>query len=258
MKKTVLVILISVMLVAAALLAITFIPKAVDDRSLTVGVVDTSAVISYQNSDGKWDGINCAVIEQIAAEIGYTVEFKEISWSHRDTLLKNGDIDCYIGDSAILSDKNISTDVFVYSIQTLIYKDVFAVDNIDSQTIKNYPCAVQIDSFNYNYLLSSGSKNIKKYNSQPDIITAIKNDTCSVGIIDYGIYLSVIENNPEYKNITSGILTDNCGYRLIFRSKDSSRAQKINKGISGLKTNGVIKQITDRYDINSQQPFIIY
>ncbi|MBO5726028.1 MAG: transporter substrate-binding domain-containing protein [Clostridia bacterium] len=258
MKKTVLFILIAAVLVATIILAATFIPKAIESRKLVVGVTDTSMITCYKDPNGDFSGVNCDVITAVAEEGGYTVEFKEIVWAERDRLLKNGEIDCYVDGTAKLGDQNITTDVFVYSTQTLIYKSALENDNISVEVAKNYPCAVQKDSFNYEYLLSKGAKNIKEYSTLADVVTAIKNGTCVVGIIDYGVYLANVKNNEEYKNITSGILTDNCGYRLVFSPKSENKVKKINTAIDSLKTNGGIKEVLSQYHSQVENSFLIY
>ena len=258
MKKTVLFVLLALVLVSAMVLAITFIPNVIENRKLTIGVTDTITVVCNKDSNGNFSGINCDIIKAIADEIGYTVEFKEIVLSDRDKLLNNGEIDCYIDSSTQLSDKNIASDAFVYSTQTLIYKDILENNNIDDEDIKNYSCAVQKGSSNYDYLISVDAKNIKEYNSLADVVAAVKNDTCSIGVIDYGVYLSDIKNNAKYSNIISGILTEDCGYKLVFRAKDNARVEKFNSGINIFKSNNGIQEILAQYHLLVENSFSIY
>ena len=258
MKKTVLFVLLAVTLVATIILAATFIPKAIESRKLVIGVTDTSMIVCYKDPNGDFSGVNCDVISTVAEESGYTVEFKEIVWADRDQLLADGEIDCYIDGTAKLGDQNITTDVFVYSIQTLIYKSALENDNINLDVAKNYPCAVQKESFNYEYLLSNGAKDIKEYGSLSDVIMAIKNGTCVIGIVDYGVYLANIRNSEEYKDITSGILTENCGYRLVFSPKSENKVKKINTAISSLKTSGGINEVLSQYHSQIENSFLIY
>lgn len=258
MKKAILFISIAVMLVAAIVLAITFIPKALEDKKLTIGIANTSAAICYLNPNGEWDGVNCDIIKQVAEEAGYTVEFKEIPWSQRDELLKNGEIDCYIESYDNHDSQKISTETFLYSTQTLIYKDIFVNDNINSEILKHYSCAVQVGSYNYNYAATLKVKKISEYNSVADIIAAIKNDACSVGIIDYGIYLATIKDSTNYSDIVSGILTGECEYRLVFRRDDEKRVKKINDSIEKLKSDNTIAGIIEQYNTQTEYPFNIY
>ena len=258
MKKVTLIILIALLAVASVVLAAAFVPKMLEDRHLTVGITATSDVICFKNSQNEWQGVACDTIRAIAEKTGYTVEFKKINAADCENLLKKGDIDCYLASTDARIEKTTSTEVFLYSLQNVIYKNIFALDNIEPATLKNYTCAVVSDSFNEQYLTEQGVKSIKKFQSTSDVITAVNSGACKVGIIDFGVYLSVIKGNEAYKEIMSGVLTDSCPFRLVFREKDAPRVNKLNDSIETLKSDDTYMQILEEYNFDSQQPFMVY
>ncbi len=257
MKKYLVPVLIAVVLVAAIIAAITFIPKIIPEKKITVGIIDTTVSVCYPTEDGEWTGIQCDLIKKVADEIGYKVEFKEIIWTERNKLLTNGEIDCYVSSGD--TERNVlATKPLVYSIQAVVCQKDISMAFTPEIHFKNFSCGVQEGSINHEYLTEQQASDIKFYGSVPEIITALKNKTCQMGIIDYAVYLTYIENNSEFDNLTSTIFTDAYDYSLCFNTDENKVVEKLNNGIEKLMENGVIKETIEKYDTEHKNPFMIY
>ena len=63
-----------------------------DKGTLVVGITDM-APMDFLEGD-EWEGFDADLARKFAARIGVEVEFQEIDWDRRDSLLENGTIDC--------------------------------------------------------------------------------------------------------------------------------------------------------------------
>ncbi len=260
MKKFLLPILIAVIIITVVISAIVVIPKLTDekkDKKIVVGVVNTLAHVCYTTDDGAWTGAQCDIIRSAAKKSGYQVEFKEIYWANRNQLLKSGDIDCYISSGDTEKDV-IATTPFVYSKQAVICKKELNIAFTPEIHFTNYPCGVQKDSKNHQYLKRQKATNIQFYNNTNEILTALKNDVCQIGIIDYAAYITYVSNDTKFDDLDLAIFADEYDYSLCFGKGDSETASIFNDAIKKLKNDGTIKQIITSYDLEHKYPLSIY
>jgi len=92
--------------------------------TLVVGITDYKPM-DYKNDDGDWIGFDADYARAVGAELGVTVEFKEIDWDNKTISLAAKEIDC-IWNGMTITDEILGvadcTVPYMYNTQVAVVK----------------------------------------------------------------------------------------------------------------------------------------
>lgn len=240
MKKKLIIIGIIVALAAAFFASLFFIPavREIFVKKIKVGVISYPPM-SSDSGNGNFNGFDCSVATEIFEELGYKVIFTEVTAENRAELLKSGEIDCYMSHPANTENADlIFSKSYISSIQATLYKNDSGVELDSSDELVSYTCGVQKNSGNSVFLKKEYPEiKVSEFLTAADTLTALKNGTVQIAVMDYFHIASLFKNSPAFTDdYTSGILVHNNLLCIAFDKDNTELRDKVNEQLSAMNT----------------------
>ncbi|MBE6752706.1 MAG: transporter substrate-binding domain-containing protein [Ruminococcaceae bacterium] len=248
-----------------SVVSITEETSETEKDTLTVSLGTDVDFIPYKYKDGeKLNGINIDFMNAVADKLGMNVEFKEVAAhsSHYDP----ENFDVYINqtnsDTFELQDAVFSKS-YMTDTQSVIVKattDYAVYDDFYSEfDADGYPVGVKDgikigvkrkttgDIFASAPLNEWGfsKENVKEFNTNEEMINALKNDEITAIIIDDAIARKMIDNVSGLKILESSFYS--ADYQVAVVSDNTEKQTKIVNVINELIDVGTAQSIVDKY-----------
>ena len=244
---------ISIMLVICCLFSVCSLTackkEAETDNVLTVGMT-VYKPMNYKDADGNWTGFDTEFAQKVAEKLGMEVEFVEIEWDSKWTLLSSGKIDCVWNGMTISEEakKNASvTDAYVLNAQVVVMKAENVDKYADLAAMKDLEFAVEGGSTGHDI----AKKNNLKVTECTDMSAALlevstgKKAAC---IIDITMANSMTGEGTDYANLSYKVSLEEEEYGIAF-PKDSEMTAKVNEIRKEMKEDGTLKQLAEKYGV---------
>lgn len=105
--------------------------KIKSSGTVRVGVKFDQPNLGYKDASGKRCGFDIEIAQYLASKLGATIEYKEIASANRETAIKGGEIDYYVGTYSITdkrkNDISFAGPYFVAGQDLLVRKDETAI-----------------------------------------------------------------------------------------------------------------------------------
>lgn len=220
-----------------------------DKKVYKVGTEATFAPFESVDDKGNIVGIDVDVLQAIADEMDFEVEWQNIGWEPVFQSIKNSETD--IGASGItINDERKQTYDFTdpyYESQLLIV--VKEDSNIKSLAeLKDKKISVQINATGHmaaKKLQGDASTNIMAFDTQPMAIQEMLNSNVDATIGDNAVVYEYMKANPKAK--IKVIKDDNFEkeyYGFMVRKGNDELLSLLNEGLQKIKDNGKLKEIT--------------
>lgn len=209
----------------------------------------TNAPFESVDDKGNIVGIDLDVIQAIADEMNFEVEWQNTGWEAVFQTVKNSEAD--IGASGItVTDERKETYDFTepyYESQLLIV--VKEDSNIKSLTeLKDKKISVQINTTGHmaaKKLQGDASTNIMAFESQPIAIQEMLNGNVDATIGDNAVVYEYMKANPKAKiKVVNDDNFEKEYYGFIVRKGNEELLSLLNEGLQKIKDNGKLKEIT--------------
>lgn len=220
-----------------------------DKKVYKVGTEATFAPFESVDDKGNIVGIDVDVLQAIADEMDFEVEWQNIGWEPVFQSIKNSETD--IGASGItINDERKQTYDFTdpyYESQLLIV--VKEDSNIKSLAeLKDKKISVQINATGHmaaKKLQGDASTNIMAFETQPMAIQEMINGNVDATIGDNAVVFEYMKANPKAK--IKVVKDDNFEkeyYGFMVRKGNDELLSLLNEGLQKIKDNGKLKEIT--------------
>jgi len=196
--------------------------------------------------NGEVVGIDVEIANQIAKDMGVTLEIQNISFDSVVTSVASGKAD--VGIAGITKDptreKSVDLSESYYdAAQVIIVKsDNTAIT--DENTLKNKKIAVQKGTTGDD-LASGLTDSVSRFNASTDAVNDLKNGKVDAVVIDSFPAQIFVKKNSDLK-ISGDPLTSE-EYCIAIRKGNSALVAKINKSLKKLKDNGTLDEIISKY-----------
>ena len=241
---------ISIMLVICCLFSMVALASCKkEDKVLTVGMT-VYKPMNYKDADGNWTGFDTEFAQAVAEKLGMEVEFVEIEWDSKWTMLSSGKIDCVWNGMTISEEAKANASVtnpYVLNAQVVVMKAENAEKYADLEAMKDLEFAVEGGSTGHDI----ATKNNLKVTECADMSAALlevstgKKDAC---IIDITMANSMTGEGTDYANLSYKVSLEEEEYGIAF-PKDSELTAKVNDIMKEMKEDGSLQKLAEKYSL---------
>lgn len=221
-------------------------------KVLTVAVNANMMPFSYVDDKGHAVGFDVDVMNQVAKNQGYQVEYKILPWQQMFTSVENGESDVAISGISYndnRASKYSLSDPYAYVPMAVLYFDGKATVN-KFEDIKGLRLGVQRGG---TYEALAHEQNIAQTVSSDTVFLGfqkmVKGDV-DVLMSDKQILQNIANNYPEHhaKVVEYGDPSDKNSYVVVIgNSQKSDVIQEINQGIKQLKDSGELAKLEQKW-----------
>ncbi|MBE7013474.1 MAG: basic amino acid ABC transporter substrate-binding protein [Ruminococcaceae bacterium] len=199
---------------------------------------------------GEFDGIDIAIANEIAKDLGQTLEVSNMDFNSIIPAVEAGKADIGIAGMTVTADRLENVDFsepYWVAVQTIIVKGD-NTDIINVETLKGKKVGV-VTGYTGDLALSEVEGiELARYQKGIDAVQDLKNSKIDAAIIDSPTAASFIAKNPELKGVTDDSFFETEEYAVAIKKGNSELLGKINATIKRLKESGEISKIAEEVD----------
>ena len=218
---------------------------------IVIGITDY-APMDYKDENGEWTGFDAEFAKLFAAELGVECEFYEIAdWGKKFMELDSKQIDAVWNGMTITEDATLNStvsDPYVINAQVVVMK-ADAVGNYTSmEALSGLTVAVESGSAGETAANGIAGATVIPLQTQTDALLEVKAGTSDACVIDITMAYAMTGEGTNYADLAPGISLTEELYGVSFR-KDSDLAAKFNEFMAGLKADGTLQALADKYNL---------
>jgi len=226
-------------------------PSAGEDgkKVYKVGTEATFAPFESLDDKGNVVGIDVDILQAIADEMGFEVEWQNIGWEPVFQTIKNGETD--IGASGITINKKRKesfdfTEPYYESQLLIVVKEDSKIKSLAE--LKDKKISVQINATGHEAakkLQGESSTNILAFENQPIAIQEMLNGNVDAAIGDNAVVYEYIKAHPNEKlKVIEDDAFEKEYYGFMVQKGNTELLNLLNEGLKKIKENGKLKEIT--------------
>lgn len=212
----------------------------------------------YLDEDGAFAGIDVEIAKAACERLGWTPDFRQISWQEKDQLLADGEVDCLWGSFSMTGreDRYNWAGPYMYSRQVVIVRtdsDIRTLADLNDKRI-----SVQTSSKPEELLLThqvpgvEQVKNVYSLANVNDVFAALDKgyvDACAGHETAYRSFIG--ERAGQYRVLDQELLRVGLGV-AFYKGDDTGRAEALSDVLRELKEDGTTAGILERYGVDAQ------
>ncbi|MDQ0150013.1 ABC transporter permease subunit [Eubacterium multiforme] len=256
MKKRLLLIITSLLLIVFAFIGCesnkNFKEDTINSKTITIGTSGTYYPFTFLNN-GKLEGFEIDMWNEIGKHIGYNIEFKPASFSGLFGMLESGKVNTIANQITITNERKEKynfTNPTVYSgAQIIVKKDNNSIKSF--KDLKGKKVGVDLGS-NYENIVKSKDTdkkiNVLTYQNTDAAFNELLLGRIDAVVIDKVSALATIkEKNLNLKLAGNPIDKIENAYPFIKNKENTELITKINNALEDMKENGTLKSISDKW-----------
>lgn len=212
----------------------------------------------YLDEDGAYAGIDVEIAKAACERLGWTPDFRQISWQEKDALLERGDVDCLWGSFSMngREDRYRWAGPYMYSRQVVIVQadsDIRTLADLNDKRI-----SVQISTKPEELFLKHQVPGVEQVDSvycfadTVDVFAALDKSYVDACAGHETAYLTFIAGRAgEYRVLEPGLLRVGLGV-AFYKEDDTGRAEALSDVLRELKEDGTAAGILERYGVDAQ------
>ncbi|MGC4891313.1 glutamate ABC transporter substrate-binding protein [Micromonospora sp. DT227] len=219
---------------------------------VVVGVKYDQPNLGYKDAQGKRCGFDIEIAQYVASTLGVDpakIEYKEIASANRETAIKGGEIDYYVGTYSITdkrkNDVSFAGPYFVAGQDLLVRKDESSITGKD--TLKGKKVCSAIGSTPIQKVRDEGltePENIVEFKTYSECVSQLLDKKVDAVTTDDAILKGYAAQNPdELKVVGQPFSTEKYGIGLP--KDDKAMRDYVNDQIEAAFTDGTWKKIYD-------------
>lgn len=218
--------------------------------TLVVGITDFEPM-DYRDGE-EWVGFDAQLAEQFAESLGVEVEFREINWDEKVTLLETGDIDC-IWNGMTITDELLESvscsEPYLSNAQVLVMPDSEVEAYPDMEQCQYFLFAVESGSSGER-LLEERRYRYAVYDTQNEVLQSVCDGKSDAAVIDMLMASYVTGAGSEYDMLGFVLALNDETIGIGFR-KDSNLTDKANAFLEAVREDGTLLQLAKQYGIET-------
>ena len=256
--------LIAVMLVLVLMLSLAACgPKDSDSDlqaiqkkgKIVVGITDY-APMDYKDENGNWTGFDAEFAQMFAVELGVECEFYIIAdWGKKFLELEAQQIDAVWNGMTITEEATSNSSVsdpYVINAQVVVMKADAVGNYADTASMSGLTIAVENGSAGQDAAAAIAGATVVPLQDQAAALLEVKAGTADACVIDITMAYAMTGEGTDYADLAPGLSLTEELYGVSFR-KDSDLTAKFNEFMAGLKADGTLQALADKYDLTLAQ-----
>ena len=218
---------------------------------IVVGITDY-APMDYKDENGNWTGFDAEFARLFAEELGVECEFYVIAdWSKKFLELDTRQIDAVWNGMTITEEATSNSSVsdpYVLNAQVVVMKADAVGNYPDPASMNGLTIAVENGSAGQSAAEGIAGANVVSLQDQGAALMEVKAGTADACIIDITMAYAMTGPGTDYADLAPGLSLTEELYGVSFR-KDSDLTAKFNEFMAGLKADGTLQALADKYDL---------
>lgn len=199
---------------------------------------------------GEYDGIDIAIANEIAKDMGATLEISNMDFNSIIPAVQAGKADMGIAGMTVDADRLENVDFsepYWVAVQTIIVKgDNADITNVES--LKGKKVGV-VTGYTGDLAISEvEGVELSRYQKGIDAVQDLKNGKLEAAVIDSPTAANFIAKNPELKGVTDDEFFEKEEYAVAIKKGNKELLDKVNATIKRLKDSGEISKIAEEVD----------
>ena len=212
----------------------------------------------YLDENGAYAGIDVEIAKAACGRLGWTPDFRQISWQEKDRLLADGEVDCLWGSFSMngREDRYRWAGPYMYSRQVVMVQassDIYGLGDLNGKRI-----AVQSSSKPEELFLEHQVPGVEQVDSvycfanTVDVFAALDKSYVDACAGHETAYLTFIAGRAgEYRVLEPELLRAGLG-AAFYKDDGSGRAEALNEMLHELVADGTVAAILESYGVDAQ------
>lgn len=217
---------------------------------MVIGITEYEPM-NYPDDNGEWTGFDTEFAQAVGEKLGIEVEFIVIDWDNKIQELESGAIDC-VWNGMTLTDEVESamscSAPYVKNAQVLVMKSDKIGDYGTIDSLKDVSFAVESGSAGEAALTENGLENYTAVTAQSDALLEVESGAADACVIDITMANAMTGEGTSYSDLSYGLELTSEVYVIGFRP-DSDMAAKVDEIIDGLRSDGTLQALADKYSL---------
>ena len=222
---------------------------------IVIGITDY-APMDYKDENGNWTGFDAEFAELFAKELGVECEFYIIAdWGKKFLELETQQIDAVWNGMTITEEATANSSVsdpYVINAQVVVMKADAVGNYADIASMSGLTIAVENGSAGQDAANAITGATVVPLQDQAAALLEVKAGTADACVIDITMAYAMTGEGTDYADLAPGLSLTEELYGVSFR-KDSDLTAKFNEFMAGLKANGTLQALADKYDLTLAQ-----
>ena len=222
---------------------------------IVIGITDY-APMDYKDENGNWTGFDAEFAQLFAKELGVNCEFYIIAdWGKKFLELETQQIDAVWNGMTITEEATANSSVsdpYVINAQVVVMKADAVGNYPDIASMSGLTIAVENGSAGQDAANAITGATVVPLQDQAAALLEVKAGTADACVIDITMAYAMTGEGTDYADLAPGLSLTEELYGVSFR-KDSDLTAKFNEFMAGLKANGTLQALADKYDLTLAQ-----
>ena len=218
---------------------------------IVVGITDY-APMDYKDENGNGTGFDAEFARPFAEKLGVECEFYEIAdWGKKFLELDTKQIDAVWNGMTITEEATSNStvsDPYVLNAQVVVTKADVAGNYTNAEALSGLTIAVESGSAGESAANGIAGANVVPLQTQSAALLEVKAGTADACIIDITMAYAMTGEGTNYADLTPGMRLTEELYGVSFR-KNSDLAPLFNEFMAGLKKDGTLQALADKYGL---------
>ena len=230
--------------------------KAIQKKGkIVIGITDY-APMDYKDENGNWTGFDAEFARLFAKELGVECEFYIIAdWGKKFLELETRQIDAVWNGMTIneeaTSNSSVS-DPYVINAQVVVMQADVVDKYADTAGMAGLTIAVENGSAGQDAANAITGANVVALQDQAAALLEVKAGTADACVIDITMAYAMTGEGTDYADLAPGLSLTEELYGVSFR-KDSDLTAAFNEFMAGLKADGTLQALSDKYNLTLAQ-----
>jgi len=218
---------------------------------IVIGITDY-APMDYKDENGNWTGFDAEFAMLFAKELGVECEFYEIAdWGKKFLELDTKQIDAVWNGMTITEEATTNStvsDPYVINAQVVVMKSDVVGNYTNMEALSGLTIAVESGSAGESAASGIAGANLVPLQTQSAALLEVKAGTADACVIDITMAYAMTGEGTNYADLAAGMSLTEELYGVSFR-KNSDLAPKFNEFMAGLKKDGTLQTLADKYSL---------
>lgn len=235
-------------------------PAPAEVKVLHVGMNAEFPPFESQDAQGKVHGFDVDLLNALAKEGGFRVEFKNQPWDSLFNSLKNGDVDVLASAVTITEERMQSmafTDPYFQISQVVLVQGDKNIASVEDLKNLNRVGVVTGNTGDLaaGKILGATNPKIARFENLPLLLKELENGGLDAAISDSSVVMEFIKNNSGKSFVMIEIPDfDTENYGLAVRKDDTATLDMLNKALAAIRANGEYDRIHSQYFAKTTAP----
>lgn len=241
------------------LLALCAPVMAMEGNTIIIGCDAEYAPYTYKDNDGEIIGIDVDFARAAFGKLGYDVQFCEIVWEDKKSILADGGIDCLWSCFTMTgrAEEYTWAGPYLYSRQVAMVRTDSEYTELSQ--LNGRRAAVQTSTTAEKALLRHENANVPVmeqvlcFSTTSEAAAALRKDYVDMVVAHESVIHNIVDNSPDiYRELDQSLYVNELGVAFQ-KGTHEELAARLQKAIDEMRADGTAEEIVVRYGLDAEK-----